>query len=72
MALAAGCGAALGLVPLSFALRANNSNPDIIIGMLMHSLTWAPLGAAAGLAFAVGLGERRLIGPAVAAGLAGP
>ena len=37
----------------------------------MHGVIWGPLGAAAGLAVAIGLGEPRLIGRAMVAGLAG-
>ena len=43
----------------------------MIIGMLMHGVIWGPLGAAAGLAIAIGMGEPRLIGRAMVAGLVG-
>ena len=39
--------------------------------MIMHTSIWGLTGAAAGLAFAVGLGERRLLGRALAAGFVG-
>ena len=46
-------------------------NTDLINGMLTHGVVWGPLGAVAGLAFAIGLGVPRLIGRAVATGFAG-
>ena len=58
---------------LPFFLKAIPDQPDydLIFSMVMHGTIWGLIGAAAGLAFAVGLGERRLIGPALLAGLAG-
>jgi hypothetical protein len=44
---------------------------DILISMAMHGLIWGLAGAAGGLAFAVGLGQWRLLVRATAAGLVG-
>jgi hypothetical protein len=66
-----GAGVALGFLPLSLAMRSQFPNTDLINGMLTHGVVWGPLGAVAGLAFAIGLGQPRLIGRAVASGFAG-
>ena len=70
LGLALGAGLPFALFPMSF--RASDVYPDhdLLISLAMHGLVWAPLGAAAGLAFAVGLGRWRL-GQALAAGLIG-
>jgi hypothetical protein len=44
---------------------------DLFISMAMHGLIWGLAGAAAGLAFAVGLGQPRLLARATVAGFAG-
>jgi hypothetical protein len=44
---------------------------DLILGLGMHGLIWGSVGAAAGLAFAVGLGRPRFYLPSVIAGLLG-
>jgi hypothetical protein len=66
-----GAGTSLALVPLLLELYFGHKEMEILTGTFSHSVIWGPLGAAAGLAFAVGLGERRLIGRALVAGLAG-
>jgi hypothetical protein len=66
-----GAGGALALLPFSMEMRVQHPNNDLIIGILLHSIIWGPLGAAAGLAFAIGLGQPRLIGRALVAGFAG-
>jgi hypothetical protein len=66
-----GAGVTLGLLPFFMQMRSQFRNNDLVIGMLVHGVIWGPLGAAAGLAVAIGLGEPRLIGRAVAAGFAG-
>ena len=59
-----GGGATLALLPSFLEMRRNHQNLDMIIGMLMHGVLWGPLGAAAGLAVAIGQGKHRLIGRA--------
>ena len=44
---------------------------EMVKSVVLHGLIWAPLGAAAGLALAFGLGDRRLGGRTLAAGLLG-
>jgi hypothetical protein len=72
-ALGAALAAGVSLVLLqSFAdARVAYLDYDILISMAMHGLIWGLAGAAGGLAFAVGLGQRRLLVRATAAGLAG-
>jgi hypothetical protein len=64
-------GASLALIP--FFLKTLPAHPEyeLILPMIMHATIWGLTGAAAGLAFAVGLGERRLLGRALAAGFVG-
>jgi hypothetical protein len=66
-----GAGGALGLVPFSMEMRSQHPNNDLVIGILVHCTIWGPLGAAAGLAFAIGLGQPGLIGRTIVAGFAG-
>ena len=68
---ALGAGTSLALVPRLLDLYFGHKDLEILTGMFSHGVIWGPLGAAAGLAFAVGLGERRLTGRALTAGLAG-
>ena len=68
---ALGVGVSLALLPLSVKAQFLNPANDLLIAMVMHGLIWGLVGASAGLAFVVGLGERRLVGRALAAGLAG-
>ncbi len=72
-ALGAGLAAGVSLVSLKLFADARVAYPDhaIPISMAMHGLTWGLAGAAGGLAFAVGLGQRRLLIRATMAGLAG-
>jgi hypothetical protein len=71
--LGAFLGAGVSRALLPFSLKAQFAYPDneLIISLLMHGLIWGLVGASAGLAFAVGLGDRRLVGRALIAGLAG-
>ena len=64
-------GGSLMLLPYFLKVIRNNPDYDLILSMIMHGLIWCLIGAAAGLAFAVGLGERRLIGRSLVAGIAG-
>ncbi len=66
-----GAVATLVSVPRSIEIRSQYPNNDLIIGIIIHCGIWGPLAAVAGLAFAVGLGDRRLIGRAIASGFAG-
>jgi hypothetical protein len=66
-----GAGTTLGLLRFSMEVRSEYPNNDLVIGIVVHGVIWGLLGAAAGLACALGLGERRLIGRAIAAGFAG-
>jgi hypothetical protein len=66
-----GGGLSLALLPSLLRARYYYSEYDIAISLAMHALIWGLLGAFAGLAFAVGLGERRLVGRAFTAGLVG-
>jgi hypothetical protein len=64
-------GVSLALLPRFLSARVAYSDHEMIISMVMHGLPWGLAGAAAGLAFAVGLGQWRLFARAPAAGLAG-
>ena len=73
--LAAGLagGVSLGTLKAFAVARVMHSDYDMPLSMAMHGLIWGLSGAAAGLAFAVGLGGRRLlaIGLALTAGFIG-
>jgi hypothetical protein len=71
LGLALGACLSLALLPSLLRARYYYSEYDIAISLVMHGLIWGLLGASAGLAFAVGLGERRLVGRAFTAGLVG-
>ncbi|HKI21286.1 MAG TPA: hypothetical protein VKA15_25555, partial [Isosphaeraceae bacterium] len=71
LGLALGAGAPLGLLPLFIRAQEDHPEHDLILSLLAHALIWGLLGASAGLAFAVGLGDRRQIGRVAVAGLAG-
>jgi hypothetical protein len=71
LGVALGAGTSLALVSPLLDLYFGHKDLEILTGMFSHGVLWGPLGAAAGLAFAVGLGERRLTGRALMAGLAG-
>jgi hypothetical protein len=71
--LAAGlsAGASLPLLPRLISLTAMRPNYEIFISLLIHAIPWGLAGAAGGLAFALGLAQRRLVVGALAAGLVG-
>ena len=68
------CGAALSfaVLPLFFRTAPIYPDYDLIFSMLMHGSIWGAAGAAAGLAFAVGLREWRLVGRSLLAGFVAP
>ena len=68
-ALAAGL--CLAILPRGLQAQFDYSDYDLIIALFMHGLIWGLLGALAGAAFAVGLGDRRLLGRAFAAAFLG-
>ncbi|MDR3632937.1 MAG: hypothetical protein P4L84_03820 [Isosphaeraceae bacterium] len=71
LGFAAGVGASLALLPFCIASRIRYPDNDLLISFVMHGAIWGLVGALAGLAFAVGLGERALWVRALAAGFAG-
>jgi hypothetical protein len=66
-----GAGLSLALLPWFIKARYDYFDYDLIISMTMHLLIWGLLGAAAGLAFSVGLGDARSGARSLVAGLAG-
>jgi hypothetical protein len=64
-------GSSFALLPFFLKTLPNQPDYEVILSMIMHALIWGLTGAAAGVAFAVGFGEPRLIGRALAAGFAG-
>jgi hypothetical protein len=71
LGLALGAGTSLALLPWFIKARYDFFEYDLLIAMIMHVVIWGLLGASAGLAFAVGLGESRLGGRSLLAGLVG-
>ncbi len=71
--LAAGLagGVSLGTIKVFADARLTHSDYDMPLSMAMHGLIWGLSGAAAGLAFAVGMGGRRLLATAPADGFVG-
>ena len=51
----------LGLVPYFLATQPYHPEYELILSLLLHGAIWGVTGAVAALAFAVGLGERRLL-----------
>jgi hypothetical protein len=71
LGLALGAGASVGLIPLAMEAQLDYPDYDLILSLATHAAIWGLTGASAGVAFAIGLGERRLIGGALMAGLVG-
>jgi hypothetical protein len=65
---AAGAGLSLPLLPWFYQAEKDYFEYELILSLSMHAFIWGVLGAVAGLAFAVGRGEGRLIGRALPAG----
>jgi hypothetical protein len=66
-----GAGISLALFPLVIMAQHDYQDSELIIALIIHGLIWGLVGASAGLALAIGLGERRLVGRALTAGLVG-
>jgi hypothetical protein len=72
LALLAGASISLAALPPLLKVRIYHEEYASLISLVSHGLPWGMMGAAAGLAFAYGLGERRfLVHAAVACFLAG-
>jgi hypothetical protein len=71
LGLALGAGVSWAALPWFMMIRLDYMDYDLMISLCMHGLIWGLLGASAGLAFAVGLGEPRLCGKVLAAGFVG-
>jgi hypothetical protein len=71
LASALGVCISLALLPICLRAQLDHTDNDLIIALLMHGLIWGAVGAAAGLAFAIGLGEQRLVIHALIVGFAG-
>ena len=71
VASALGVAISLALLPYCLQAQLDHTDQDLIIALVMHGLIWGPVGAMAGLAFAIGLGERRLAVHALTASLVG-
>ncbi len=71
LGLTLGAGLSFAVYPLYFWAGARYSLDEMIGSIALHGLILAPLGAAAGLALALGFGERRFAGRSLAAGLMG-
>jgi hypothetical protein len=66
---AAGAGMSAAMIPIFF--RTVDAETGMLLGLLTHAGIWVPIGAAAGLAFGIGLGGPRSIALALLGGLAG-
>jgi hypothetical protein len=66
-----GAGISLALLPFSLKAQYALVAGDVLMSLLNHGLIWGLIGAAAGMAFALGLGERRRVGQFLTAGLLG-
>jgi hypothetical protein len=71
LGLVGGAGVSGALLPFFFKMQPAYQEYELLLSMIMHGSIWGLTGAAAGLAFALGLGETRLCGRALAAGFLG-
>jgi hypothetical protein len=69
MALTAG--ASFALLPYFLKTLPDHADYDLILSMIMHGSIWGLAGASGGLAFAIGLGQPRLLWRSLAAGFVG-
>jgi hypothetical protein len=67
LGLALAAGASFAVLPFFLKTQPVHPEYELILSMIMHGSIWGLTGAAAGLAFAVGLGEGRLLGRALGA-----
>lgn len=70
----AGAAAALAFLPIYYhqMIEAQEElSHDLVMPLLVHAGVWAPCGLVAGFALAIGLRSRRMIAPAMVAGLLG-
>jgi hypothetical protein len=67
---ASGAAAAVGILPVYLKFLNTDTN-DLAMGFMFQAVTAAGLGAAAGASFAVGLGDRGRLIPAIVGGLMG-
>ncbi len=71
LGLVLGAGLSFVVFPAFFWARAHDLEQEIILSLGLHGLIWSPLGAAAGLLLAFGLGRPRHCGRTLVAGLMG-
>jgi hypothetical protein len=71
LGLALGASVSLAILPFFLDALPAHTEYDLILSLIMHASIWGLSGAVAGLAFAVGLGEFRLIGRSASAGFIG-
>jgi hypothetical protein len=71
MGMAVGAGVPLAILPYIFKIQPVQQDYELVFSMIVHASTWGLMGAAAGLAFAIGLRQPTLHGRAVLAGFAG-
>lgn len=71
LGLTVGAGVSFAVLPLFFHAEPLYPQYELILSISMHGSIWGLTGAAAGMAFAVGLGQRRMYGRALAAGFVG-
>jgi hypothetical protein len=71
LGLVLGAGMSLALLPPALQAQFDYSDYDLLISLSTRGLIWGLLGASAGLAFAVGLGHRPILAPALLIGAMG-
>jgi hypothetical protein len=71
LGLAIGALVSFGVLPFFLNTQPYHPEYEMILSVMMHTAIWGLTGAVAGLAFAVGLGERRLVLRAILAAFVG-
>jgi hypothetical protein len=66
-----GAGVSRAVVPSLYLAQYRYPDSELLVALLMHGAIWGLLGAAAGMAFAIGLGDRRNFGRLLTGGLVG-